>query len=137
LFRSFRREPCLDRLLALLPDEAAFYPRIQGKTMNFFSSSGDFEANRFGLEEPAVNPLRQLQVFSARTLLIMPAVAYDCRGFRLGYGAGFFDRFLAQTQVSTLGVCFDAFLVDELPTETHDQPVQSVITEARTLTVLS
>jgi len=134
LYRSFRREPSLDRLAALLPEDATYYPRIQGQTMDFFSSAGDFESNRFGLEEPALNPARQLQVFSGHTLLIIPAVAYDYRGFRLGYGGGFFDRFLEQQTVSTLGVCFDAFLVNELPTETHDQPVQAVITEARSLT---
>jgi 5-formyltetrahydrofolate cyclo-ligase len=66
--------------------------------------------------------------------LISPAVAYDHQCFRLGYGGGFFDRFLSQSLLTTVGVCFEAFLLDELPRESHDQPVQTVITEKRTLT---
>lgn len=135
LYRSFRREPSLERLADMLPEEAIYYPRIQGKSkgMEFFSSDGKFVINRFGLEEPEKVPARQLLDFSTKTLLIIPAVAYDLRCFRLGYGGGFFDRFLAQKDITTLGVCFEAFLLDQLPTESHDQPVHTVITEARSL----
>jgi 5-formyltetrahydrofolate cyclo-ligase len=134
LYRSFRREPSLERLAAILPADDTFYPRIQGKAMNFYSTAGSFETNRFGLEEPEAHPARELQIFSAKTLLIIPAVAYDHQGFRLGYGGGFFDRFLNGKVLTTLGVLFDKFLVHELPREAHDQPVQIVITDKRVLT---
>ena len=133
LYRSFRREPCLDKLAVDLPRDAVYYPRVVGSGMNFYSSAGIFEKNRWGLEEPAIDPRRQLLNFAAHTLLIVPAVAFDQRGYRLGYGGGFFDRFLAQSSLSTLGVCFDAFLLDKLPVEAHDLPVQTVVTEIRTL----
>ncbi|HYX36697.1 MAG TPA: 5-formyltetrahydrofolate cyclo-ligase [Oligoflexus sp.] len=134
LYRSFRREPSLEQLAALLPVQATYYPRIQGQSMDFYSSSGAFVTNRFGLEEPEPHPAHQLLTFSPKTLLIIPALAYDHRCFRLGYGGGFFDRFLAHHKVTTLGVCFEAFLVNELPTEPHDHPVQSVSTDSRFLT---
>jgi 5-formyltetrahydrofolate cyclo-ligase len=134
LYRSFRREPSLERLASILPSDDTFYPRIQGKAMNFYSSDGSFVTNRFGLEEPEVDPHRELQIFSAKTLLIIPAVAYDQQCFRLGYGGGFFDRFLNHKVITTLGVAFDHFLVQELPRELHDQPVQTVITDKRVLT---
>lgn len=134
LYRSFRREPSLERLASILPPDATFYPRIQGKTMSFFSSGGIFVTNRFGLEEPEAVPARELQIFSVKTLLIIPAVAYDLQCFRLGYGGGFFDRFLDHKVLTTLGVSFDNFLVQELPREVHDQPVQTVITDKRVLT---
>lgn len=134
LYRSFRREPLLDRLASILPSDDTFYPRIQGKAMNFYSSDGSFVTNRFGLEEPEAHPARELQIFSAKTLLIIPAVAYDQQCFRLGYGGGFFDRFLNHKVLTTLGVTFDSFLVQELPREVHDQPVQTVITDRRVLT---
>ncbi|HET9239663.1 MAG TPA: 5-formyltetrahydrofolate cyclo-ligase [Oligoflexus sp.] len=134
LYRSFRREPSLERLASILPTDDTFYPRIQGKAMNFYSTAGGFETNRFGLEEPHAHPARELQVFSAKTLLIIPAVAYDLQCFRLGYGGGFFDRFLDHKVLTTLGVSFDNFVVKELPREVHDQPVQTVITDKRVLT---
>jgi 5-formyltetrahydrofolate cyclo-ligase len=134
LYRSFRREPSLDRLAAILPLEDTFYPRIQGKTMNFYSTAGGFVSNRFGLDEPEAHPARELQVFSPKTLLIIPALAFDHQCFRLGYGGGFFDRFLDHKVLTTLGVAFDSFLVHELPREVHDQPVQTVISDKRVLT---
>jgi len=134
LYRSFRREPSLLRLTAILPIDDTYYPRIQGKAMNFYSTAGTFVTNRFGLEEPEAHPDRALQDFSAKTLLIIPAVAYDHQCFRLGYGGGFFDRFLNHNALTTLGVSFDKFLVSELPREAHDQPVETVITDKRVLT---
>ncbi len=134
LYRSFRREPSLEALAAILPSDATYYPRIQGKAMNFYATDGSFETNRFGLEEPPIDPSQELRDVSPRTLLIIPGVAYDLQCFRLGYGGGFFDRFLAQSQLTTLGVCFETFLIDALPHEAHDQPVQTVITEKRALT---
>jgi 5-formyltetrahydrofolate cyclo-ligase len=134
LYRSFRREPSLERLASILPDEGTYYPRVQGKAMNFYSSDGSFVTNRFGLEEPEAHAARELKEFSAKSLLIIPAVAYDHQCFRLGYGGGFFDRFLTQSSLTTLGVCFEGFLVHELPRELHDQPVQTVITEKRAMT---
>lgn len=131
LYRSFRREPDLSTLAACLPSEACYYPRIRGHEMDFYSTAGDFESNRFGIEEPPGIPQKMLRDFDPKTLLIIPAIAYDRRGFRLGYGGGFFDRFLSQHQLSTLGVCFDAFLKDELPTEAHDQAVSTVVTESQ------
>jgi 5-formyltetrahydrofolate cyclo-ligase len=133
LYRSFRREPDLDALARILPMEATYYPRLRGQEMDFYATEGSFELNRFGIEEPKADPDRLLNAMGPSTLLIIPAVAYDLRGFRLGYGGGFFDRFLASHQLTTLGVCFDAFLLDELPTESHDQPVQTVVTESRVI----
>jgi 5-formyltetrahydrofolate cyclo-ligase len=134
LYRSFRREPSLERLASILPPDATYYPRVQGKGMNFYSTPGPFVINRFGIEEPEAHATRELKDATNRSLLIIPAVAYDHQCFRLGYGGGFFDRFLSQSLLTTVGVCFEAFLLDELPRESHDQPVQTVITEKRTLT---
>lgn len=64
-------------------------------------------------------------------LLIMPGLGFDRRGQRLGYGGGYYDRFLARHGVRpvTVGIGFDGqFLADKLPTDIHDQPVHLVIT---------
>lgn len=63
-------------------------------------------------------------------LIVVPALAYDRTGHRLGRGGGFYDRFLAQPQVRqavTCGLGFDVQLLDELPVESHDRPVDMLV----------
>lgn len=64
-------------------------------------------------------------------LIIVPALAYDRRFYRMGYGKGYYDRFLAHKKKKTItvGFCYDSLLVDELPTERFDRKVDAVITE--------
>ncbi|MGE5558296.1 MAG: 5-formyltetrahydrofolate cyclo-ligase [Bacillota bacterium] len=64
-------------------------------------------------------------------LLIIPGLVYDLRGYRLGHGKGFYDNFLVSLQhpVVTLGVAYRLLLVEMLPVEIHDIPVDAVATE--------
>jgi 5-formyltetrahydrofolate cyclo-ligase len=62
-------------------------------------------------------------------LLLVPGIAFDRAGCRLGYGKGYYDRFLSRFQGHSLGICCDALLCGALPREPHDRAVESVITE--------
>lgn len=66
-------------------------------------------------------------------LILVPALCYDERRFRLGQGGGYYDRYLAGYAGETAGLCRDALLLEEVPTEPHDQPVDLVLTETRRL----
>jgi 5-formyltetrahydrofolate cyclo-ligase len=72
-------------------------------------------------------------------ILIVPLVAFDLRGGRLGYGGGFYDRTLqalrAQGPVLAIGFAFAAQQTDDLPLEPTDQPLDMIVTEAGVLTV--
>lgn len=62
-------------------------------------------------------------------LIVVPGMAFDRMGHRLGRGKGFYDRFLIKyPDVKTFGICFDFQYVDAIPVEPHDQMVQEVIT---------
>ncbi len=63
-------------------------------------------------------------------LVVVPALAFDRQGYRLGWGGGYYDRALAELSASavTVGVGFSFQLVDELPREPHDRPVSRVLT---------
>ncbi|MBO7444806.1 MAG: 5-formyltetrahydrofolate cyclo-ligase [Bacteroidales bacterium] len=62
-------------------------------------------------------------------LIVVPGMAFDDRGHRLGRGKGYYDRFLAQhPAVPTIGLCFDFQQVEEIPVEPHDKPVGDVLT---------
>lgn len=62
-------------------------------------------------------------------LIIVPMLAVDSKGFRLGYGKGYYDEFLSGVSGKTIGICYDNERIDEVPTEKHDRPVDYVLTE--------
>ena len=82
-----------------------------------------------GLLEPT-EPPRGVQAIKAADVVLVPALAIDRRGHRLGQGGGSYDRVLARVSpaVLTIGVVYDAEFVPELPAEPHDQPVRAVVT---------
>lgn len=65
-------------------------------------------------------------------VVVVPGLAFTADGRRLGQGGGWYDRFLARTRsdCSSVGVAFDVQIVDDLPTEPHDVPVDLVVTES-------
>jgi 5-formyltetrahydrofolate cyclo-ligase len=65
-------------------------------------------------------------------VILVPGLAFTRLGQRLGRGGGYYDRYLASLPAKTLkiGVCFGFQIVDALPTESHDQAVAAVVTEA-------
>lgn len=87
----------------------------------------------FGVLEPTGD--RQAVEPAALALVLVPAVAYDLQGFRLGYGGGYYDRFLPELgpQAVTVGLAYDELIVPALPVEPHDRPVRWVVTGTRRL----
>lgn len=62
-------------------------------------------------------------------LALVPAVCYDRRGYRLGFGGGYYDRWLADFSGGAVGLCRGAFLQEQVPAEAHDRRVDLVLTE--------
>jgi len=88
----------------------------------------DLAPGSFGVLEPkpkAFGPVRPQDV----DLALVPGLAFDRTGNRLGHGQGYFDRLLARLPptIPTVGLCFDFQLLDRLPTRPHDQTVQVVL----------
>ncbi len=87
--------------------------------------------NSFGISEPTIDcPLIEKKDID---LVIVPALCYGRRGYRLGYGGGYYDRWLTDYTGITVGMCRDAVLQDSVPAEEHDKPVQVVVTESQVL----
>lgn len=61
----------------------------------------------------------------------MPGACFSKNGYRIGYGGGYYDSFLADYGISALkvGFCYNRFIFDSIPTESHDIPVDFIITE--------
>ncbi len=86
------------------------------------------EPGCFGLSEPAVWCKPALKP-EPEDLCIVPGLAFDRDGHRLGYGKGFYDRFLADFPGRTAGLCPAASMVSRLPRDATDRPAELVITE--------
>lgn len=89
---------------------------------------------RHGLREPPTDaptvPRHEVDLF------LIPGLAFDLSGNRLGRGAGYYDRFLASgTSGITCGICFEEQLVDKIPTDPWDVPVNVLATERRLITL--
>ncbi len=87
-----------------------------------------------GIPHPLKLSSRRIAL-SSLDLILLPGVAFDRRGRRLGRGAGYFDRFLAEApaRIPRVGLAFGFQVLKELPSEPHDQPVCAVITEKETI----
>ena len=129
-----------------LPDEVDVAPlfKIPGKTFYipaFDESVGIYrmakltaglKKGRFGIPEPAV------PIFSTENelgLIVVPGVAFDRTGRRIGRGGGFYDRLLPQYRTVRVGICFDFQLLACIPTEFHDVRMDFTATETQVFKV--
>jgi 5-formyltetrahydrofolate cyclo-ligase len=91
--------------------------------------STDLKTGRFDIREPAdhcpIIPLNRLD------LILVPGVAFDPRGRRLGRGKGFYDQLLPKVRGTACGVAFDEQIVDEIPVEPHDVHLNCILTPTR------
>lgn len=104
-------------------------PRLESWAIR---SLDDLVEGRRGLWEPDPGRAR-LVPESALDLVVVPGLAFDRRGGRVGFGAGFYDRFLAGLDATTIGLAFSLQIMERLPVEPHDVPVDWVVTEGETI----
>ena len=132
-YSSTRQEPDLSSLFA--PSKTWGFPRCVDTELWWHewspSDSLPSQKGAFGILEPHPNlPLIQPD---AVDLILVPAVACDRQGYRLGYGGGFYDRLLSKppwNQKNTIGIVFDFAYLPTLPNDPWDQRLQAVCTES-------
>ena len=108
-----------------------YLPRVNGVNLDILPyDESRLELGSFHFEEPTGNDTVDADEIE---LIVVPAVAYDRRGNRLGRGKGFYDRLLSSARATKIGVGYEFQLVDEIPAEPHDVPMDYVITQSVTL----
>lgn len=114
-------------LLALLDDEKNFYlPRVCGENLQIcpFKKGDKLVASSFNICEPCSNSINPRNL----DLVVVPALMADKFGFRLGYGGGFYDRFLFENNtVKTILPIAKELIVEELPHEEFDIKIDEII----------
>ena len=106
-------------------------PKVRGRRLvlsELRDPDVDLAPGAFNVLEPIPRALRPVRPEELDVALV-PGLAFDCRGHRLGHGYGYFDRLLARLpdRVTTIGLCFDFQRIDHLPTRPHDEPVAHVL----------
>lgn len=111
------------------PYKKILLPVMQGDSLVIrpFTGRTNLVERRFGVWEPRDEKGSVSETECVPELVVVPGMAFDPRGGRLGHGKGFYDRLLSLSHVQTVGVCFDFQLFDRLPLEAHDVAVQRVI----------
>jgi len=117
---------------ALRQGKQVYLPKCEPATgeMRFFrvQSLESLQPGAHGIPEPEGNNY-ELRI-TDYALCLVPGIAFDAEGYRLGYGGGYYDRFLAQhAQLTTLGVCYEMMMQARLPREARDIPVTRVLAE--------
>lgn len=111
-----------------------FLPRVNGVNLDILPyDKSKLALGSFHIEEPTGNDTADI---SQIELIVVPGVAYDRRGNRVGRGKGYYDRLLASSRATKVGVGYDFQLIDEdIPCEPHDVKVDVVITETRRIVI--
>lgn len=109
----------------------------KGKRMQAFEvhSLDELVRGEFGMLEPMKVPGR-LVAAEAIEFVLVPGVAFDRNGRRLGRGGGHYDRFLSRVKGRKIGVCFEFQLMKEVPVEPHDMRMDAVVTERRVIGIV-
>ena len=118
---------------ALAEGKRVVLPRVKGKELELLEIENfdrDAAPGAWGILEPEGGKPAQLKDIG---LIIMPGAAFDDRGNRIGYGAGFYDKLLPLYTGRTVALAFELQIVSTVPAASHDIPVHKIVTEKRVI----
>ena len=99
-----------------------------GMDFYFINSFDDLETSTFGLLEPRTDICRKVKNYKD-CLCIVPGMSFDVSGYRIGYGKGYYDRFLSEFMGTTAGLCYSNCVQWKLPRGFYDKPVDIIVTD--------
>lgn len=107
---------------------------VQKKQLEFYEIKNftrELQNGSYGIKEPLYLPRAKRFSPAQGDFVLVPGVAFDKKGYRIGYGQGYYDRFLDKMPagVITLGLCYEPFFVRKLPSQSYDRRVHYVATE--------
>ncbi len=131
LYRSAKGEVETDVLWQICKEQGktCVFPKCVSKTEMIAvlaESEEDFSVSGFGILEPTSDEAFQKEQID---LIIVPALAFDRNNYRMGYGGGYYDRYLVGYQGVSVGLCFSELLVSSVMPNGWDIPVSFVVTE--------
>ncbi len=128
-FYPVKGEPDIRALLIrAIKEGRALLPKVKGKDLSLHrvSSLSNLSPGAYGIPEPSAG---EEEDPSCIDLLLVPGVGFDLEGFRLGWGKGYYDRLLKRAGGTKVGVAFSFQVLERLPRDHWDVPVDAVVTE--------
>lgn len=129
---EFRLEPLMREAFAAGKQVAV--PRLAEGALRFVlipSLDEEWSVHAFGMREPPAEfpELEAEHILGRNRLILVPGLAFDRDGYRLGFGGGYYDRFLSGigAKLPKVGICYSVQLLDKVPREPHDQQLDRVI----------
>lgn len=141
IYVSYEKEVSTYKIIenALLNGKEVFVPKVISKVKGMkavqIKSFKDLKPGAYGILEPDnINTEASVDYFD---LVILPGLAFDKYGGRLGYGGGFYDRFISKADKNNilLGLAYEFQIVEEVPMVEFDVRIQGIITENKIITV--
>ena len=123
---------------ALLLGKRVVLPAINksSQALDLFEVKSISELSKgvFGIPEPQkIFPVEKEEI----ELAVLPGIVFDRRGYRIGYGYGYYDRLLKDLKIPRIGIAFEPQIIDAIPSEPHDVPVNKIISENRIINCIS
>lgn len=103
-------------------------PNTRDMAFYYITKIEDLEPGAFGVMEPNESKCEKVTDYS-KGLCIVPGLSFDAEGYRLGYGKGYYDRFLAKFNGDTVGLCYSSCIKWKLPHGYYDRPVDMIVTD--------
>lgn len=134
-YYSYKNEPNLLEFIRVCLDmgKCVALPYIVGEgdmiAVDYHADSV-IKSNIYGIPEPVMmNESEKVEP----DVVIIPGIAFDKNRHRIGFGGGYYDRFLSEVKAVKIGVCFNRQIIDDVFPETHDVPMDIVVTEDRVI----
>lgn len=116
-----------------------YFPKVNKDDMDFYlvNDTNKLQKGYMGIFEPLFENMDEFKnSFNKNGLVIVPGVAFDVKGYRTGYGKGFYDRFLSEfNSLTKIGIAYDFQIYDDVYSEAHDVMMDYIITENRILKI--
>jgi 5-formyltetrahydrofolate cyclo-ligase len=109
-------------------DFDTYLPKVGKDGIEYYQDRGAYEPAPFHTTVPTHHDKMTLDSLDA---VIVPGLVFDKDRYRIGYGKGYYDDLLSRYKGLSIGVCFELFLLNSIPKESHDQQCDVVITESR------
>lgn len=103
-------------------------------TFHAVSSLSMLAPDNYGIREPSAD-LPELDTDASGTVCVVPALVFDGEGYRIGYGGGYYDRFLNTFSGTTIGPIYSDFIIDRVPRGRYDAAVNTLLTEKGVITL--
>ncbi len=99
-------------------------------SLSYIDSETPLKKGAYGILEPSEIKAANIDDID---IILVPGLAFDRSGGRMGFGKGYYDRLLCESDAKKIGLCYDFQVFDKIPSESHDVPMDFIVTEKEIL----